>query len=1172
MNRPTLIARAYDPRELGAQCDRCPLSDRDPVPPAPARDGKPRLVIVGMNPGSLEENRGIPFIGPSGRMLDTCLSEAGFDREEAHITNAALCRSNDDQALKRAVPCCAPRLATELAPFEGVPILALGAEACRPLLGKAGIMKARGFVWTARPIEDASIRNCKRTLDTRIRLRKNEDKIEAARDSLALMTARKTFGGRTILPSVHPAMILRGADGWLPVLRLDIKRAVRWVQDGGIPLEDEVPFTQTSNPEVARRLLAKMGDHVNVDIETDGNEPMTVNMTCVGVADVGHIQRWVEGKIKHLDPRRIVILDPWSKRLVPVLKEALRDRTVLTHNGPAFDEPVLGRSGIRYKKRNDTLIAHYGYASDKPKSLAFVSSIYNVSTPWKTRFKQGDEEKGVAGFGVKKEDLAAYNAADIVLGSLSWIRMQPDLAPERRVYDHDMKHARLCQRMQQNGLLIDQARRKELSTHLRRRSAALLGAMRELLGRRKFHPRRPNDIRKALFEQLKTPLYLARSTPTGLAACNAELFERLKTGSNRAAKLARLIVDWRRANDIRAEYLDNLLLAADGRVHAHWRSYGTQCMPAGELVLTDRGYLAVEKVTIGDQVITHEGRPRKVTGLCQSGPERIFKVTLSNGLTLRTNGDHPYFTASRRWCAARWLTVGQSVVVHADREVWKAVAQWPYEVSSWGRVRGVKGGPLALQKKDVWGHLKVTLKRNGSRKRGVDIKDFTVHRLVLLAHGALEFGAEEVRHLDGIAWDNTVRNLAWGTCLENKADAVKHGRMSKRSRTAKLTQERVDRIRRESRDYFGDATLAKEFGVSRELVRDVRLGKRWLVEGQIEGNTATFFEVEVLSIEAQAPEITYGLTVEEDESHVTGGIVTHNTGRPATHKPNILNIPRIKFCRGCGEALIDGMTHKPTCNPKKRTEPQAEYQARDIYIAAPGHVFIYFDLSQAEMRFAANLSGDAAFIEACKGDVHAGNARVLFRSVPGALEALMDPKGKGKGFRDIAKNCGFAIVYLAEADKLFTHLLEHGFDVELDICQDAIDAIHTTYWRYFEYVDENILLCKKHGYLRTAFLGRKRWLGKLPKPTDVSNFPIQSGVADVMNDRLAIIDGRQAKGVKHVLYQYDSAIYEVPEDLAAQHEALIDEVWAEEIAIPGTGRSFKQPIDRKRGTRWSDFG
>ena len=53
-----------DPRELGAQCDSCPLSKSTPVAPAPAKDGKLRLVVVGENPGRYDERLGLPFQGP----------------------------------------------------------------------------------------------------------------------------------------------------------------------------------------------------------------------------------------------------------------------------------------------------------------------------------------------------------------------------------------------------------------------------------------------------------------------------------------------------------------------------------------------------------------------------------------------------------------------------------------------------------------------------------------------------------------------------------------------------------------------------------------------------------------------------------------------------------------------------------------------------------------------------------------------------------------------------------------------------------------------------------------------------------------------------------------------------------------------------------------------------
>jgi DNA polymerase I len=266
------------------------------------------------------------------------------------------------------------------------------------------------------------------------------------------------------------------------------------------------------------------------------------------------------------------------------------------------------------------------------------------------------------------------------------------------------------------------------------------------------------------------------------------------------------------------------------------------------------------------------------------------------------------------------------------------------------------------------------------------------------------------------------------------------------------------------------------------------------------------------------------------------------------------------------------MEHKPTCKPKKRKEPQPEEQVRDCYVARPGYRYVYFDLSQAEMRFAANTSGDEKFIASCTGDVHAGNAKIIFAAFPDAVEALTnDPKGAGKKYRDVAKNCGFAISYIAGADKLFEHLIQHGFEVDMSACEGIISAIHTAYWRYYQFVEENVQLCRKQGFLRTPFLGRKRWLGYWPQVTEIANFPIQSGVADVMGERLLDIDARLPPKCSQIIYAYDAAIYEVPENQVDKVKGLLTETWEVPVQIPG-GRSFDQPIDLKDGDRWSYFG
>src|SRR5262245_27108375 len=46
------------------------------------------LVVVGEQPGDEEDLAGRPFVGPSGRLLDKALAEAGIERGKVYVTNA----------------------------------------------------------------------------------------------------------------------------------------------------------------------------------------------------------------------------------------------------------------------------------------------------------------------------------------------------------------------------------------------------------------------------------------------------------------------------------------------------------------------------------------------------------------------------------------------------------------------------------------------------------------------------------------------------------------------------------------------------------------------------------------------------------------------------------------------------------------------------------------------------------------------------------------------------------------------------------------------------------------------------------------------------------------------------------------------------------------------------
>lgn len=362
-------------------------------------------------------------------------------------------------------------------------------------------------------------------------------------------------------------------------------------------------------------------------------------------------------------------------------------------------------------------------------------------------------------------------------------------------------------------------------------------------------------------------------------------------------------------------------LRSDGKFHPSYFLFmgdkqmgegGTKCMPRGELVLTNKGYLPIEAVTTAHQVLSHTGEARKVLAQINNGKKPVFKIRLQNGCELKTTGNHPYLTEGGKWVNAEDLALGDKVVVHSAAEEWRVVAEFPnYKVSSWGRVKNSKTNNILTQfEKGQWGHLRVTLTRNGAQDRRTgDKRDVPVHRLVAEYFEVSGVG-EEVRHLNGIAWDNTVSNLQYGSSKDNSQDAMLHGTTTKRKGVqAKLTEEVVLKLRG-SEAYLSSREAGLKYGVSPSLVRRVRRGERWEPRPTLPNPTA-FSTSEVTAIVSVGLQQTYGVEVEIDHSHVTQGIVTHNTGRLSCRNPAFQTIPkhtiwgkRIRSCMTAPEGFL----------------------------------------------------------------------------------------------------------------------------------------------------------------------------------------------------------------------------------------------------------------------------
>src|SRR5215471_14907094 len=75
-------------RQASLACRGCSLYLRATQTVFGEGPGTARVVVVGEQPGDVEDIAGRPFVGPAGRLLDKALAAAGLDRESLYLTNA----------------------------------------------------------------------------------------------------------------------------------------------------------------------------------------------------------------------------------------------------------------------------------------------------------------------------------------------------------------------------------------------------------------------------------------------------------------------------------------------------------------------------------------------------------------------------------------------------------------------------------------------------------------------------------------------------------------------------------------------------------------------------------------------------------------------------------------------------------------------------------------------------------------------------------------------------------------------------------------------------------------------------------------------------------------------------------------------------------------------------
>ena len=176
-------------RVTASTCTRCPLAEGRTQVVFGVGHPSADLLFVGEGPGREEDLTGEPFVGRSGKLLDRLMwEELGLTRAECYIANVVKCRPpNNRDPNPDEIEACRPYLAEQIEIIDPAVIVTLGNFATKLLLESGqGIRALRGRVFE--------------------------------RDRARLV------------PTYHPAYVLRAGGEAMAEMRADLVRAKRLVR------------------------------------------------------------------------------------------------------------------------------------------------------------------------------------------------------------------------------------------------------------------------------------------------------------------------------------------------------------------------------------------------------------------------------------------------------------------------------------------------------------------------------------------------------------------------------------------------------------------------------------------------------------------------------------------------------------------------------------------------------------------------------------------------------------------------------------------------------------------------------------------------------------------------------------------------------------------------------
>lgn len=508
-----------------ARCDECSLRQCPVVPASGPLNAK--LVVVGEAPGAVEVEKGEPFVGPSGVLLDYAFKQANINPDDVYKTNVVMCRPpNNREPSPEEVAACLPRLVYELEQTEQAPVLALGMIATEAL-----------------------------------QMDEHDRGVEF------------DWFGRPGMHTYHPAYILRKPSE-SPIFTGDVKKFMsepiyknpKWEDPTVIHIED---------PLGLKMVLDKVpdGTWVAFDLETD-------NTRWFALADGTPPDPILMLQIAWTDDFGIVI-DDIMLYDVPETRIILRDffaRVKTTAHNGKFDQVfLLAHLGIYVHLDFDTMLAHAALDENSKHGLKEITFKYFGIEDYEERLiKQYLKNRNDRYSKIPFEPLSKYGVIDVIMTLQFRKLFQEQLEAQGRLewpfQNVLMRGANNFVHIEFRGIAVDVPYLTSVQRFLQGKMDEQLDKVRNMVAWPELNLNSTQQVATILYDMLKMPPPKNRRTPR--RSTNHEVLEAL---AGRHPVIDEILV-YRRVMKMKTSYADNILEVVDinGRVHASFVIPGTE--------------------------------------------------------------------------------------------------------------------------------------------------------------------------------------------------------------------------------------------------------------------------------------------------------------------------------------------------------------------------------------------------------------------------------------------------------------------------------------------------------------------------------------------------------------------------------------------------------------------